>query len=258
MSRTLVDSAPAGTHCDVSFFSAPVSFADSGNVITSTTTLKPTTTHLVQLPAGISAIFPSLPISSPGSAGGHHRSSRRRPQDQLSGWSGPAPSSRPLCPVAAVPASGPVRWIQMRTARRLLVTVPSAVHHASFWRRFNHHGGVQRECTVVQRRAEDRPLGQGSQVIGTRGRGVGALPARADGGREVLPGDGLARARLAIAARIARITFSLPRSACEAARRSRLSTSPLAHWLITQRHRGYLNRRSVRSQSALVPNMAQW
>src|SRR6516165_4625909 len=64
-SRTLVDSAPAGTHCDVSFFSAPLSFFDSGKASTSTTTQKPTTTHLVQLPAGISAIFRSLLIDPP-------------------------------------------------------------------------------------------------------------------------------------------------------------------------------------------------
>src|SRR6266487_6209499 len=113
-SRTLVDSALAGSHVFASFFSAPISFDDSGAAITSTTTQKPTTTHLVQLPAGISAIFPSLPISSPGSVGGQHRASGCRPQDQLSGWSDPAPSSRSLCPVAAVPASGRVRCIQMR------------------------------------------------------------------------------------------------------------------------------------------------
>src|SRR5262245_9742821 len=60
MSRTLVDSALAGSHVFASFFSAPVSFDDSGRVTTSTTTQKPTTTHLVQLPAGISAILLSL------------------------------------------------------------------------------------------------------------------------------------------------------------------------------------------------------
>src|SRR5215510_1606295 len=78
-SRTLVDSAPAGTHCDGSFFSAPISFDDSGNVITSTTTQKPTTTHLVQLPAGISAsLLATLFIGSPsGSAGGQHQSPGR-------------------------------------------------------------------------------------------------------------------------------------------------------------------------------------
>src|SRR5215471_14715292 len=76
-SRTLVDSAPVGTHCDGSFFSAWFSFLDSGNVITSTTTQKPTTTHLVQLPAGISvSLLATLFIGSPsGSAGGQDRSS---------------------------------------------------------------------------------------------------------------------------------------------------------------------------------------
>src|SRR5215510_3554374 len=64
-SRTLVDSAPAGTHCDVSFFSAPLIFVDSGKVTASTATQKPTTSHLVQLPAGISAIFRSVLIDSP-------------------------------------------------------------------------------------------------------------------------------------------------------------------------------------------------
>src|SRR5215831_19847119 len=59
-SRTLVDSALAGSHVFASFFSAPISFDDSGRVTTSTTTQKPTTTHLVQLPAGISAILLSL------------------------------------------------------------------------------------------------------------------------------------------------------------------------------------------------------
>ena len=58
-SRTLVDSALGGSQDFASFFSAPVSFVDSGNVMTSTATQKPTTTHLVQLPAGISAAFRS-------------------------------------------------------------------------------------------------------------------------------------------------------------------------------------------------------
>src|SRR6266568_2487447 len=64
-SRTLVDSALAGSQAFASFFSAPLSFDDSGNATTSTTTQKPTTTHLVQLPAGISAILLSLLIASP-------------------------------------------------------------------------------------------------------------------------------------------------------------------------------------------------
>src|SRR5215469_11545961 len=64
-SRTLVDSAPAGTHCDVSFFSACLSFTASGHATASTATQKPTTSHLVQLPAGISAIFRSVLIGPP-------------------------------------------------------------------------------------------------------------------------------------------------------------------------------------------------
>ena len=68
--RTLVDSAAPGSQYFASFFSAPVSFFDSGKARTSTTTQKPTTTHLVQLPAGISAIFFSLSIDSPRVAGG--------------------------------------------------------------------------------------------------------------------------------------------------------------------------------------------
>src|SRR6516165_1960679 len=63
--RTLVDSALAGSHALASFFSAPISFDDRGSVITSTTTQKPTTTHLVQLPAGISASFFTPFIDSP-------------------------------------------------------------------------------------------------------------------------------------------------------------------------------------------------
>src|SRR6266536_888680 len=64
-SRTLVDSALAGSHALASFFSAPVSLADSGKATTSTTTQQPTTSHLVQLPAGISAILLALLIDSP-------------------------------------------------------------------------------------------------------------------------------------------------------------------------------------------------
>ena len=64
-SSTLVDSAFPGSQYFVSFFSAPVSLLDSGKASTSTTTQKPTTTHLVQLPAGISAILLSLLIDSP-------------------------------------------------------------------------------------------------------------------------------------------------------------------------------------------------
>src|SRR5882757_11088231 len=64
-SRTLVDSALAGSQAFASFFSAPVSFPDSGNATTSTTSQKATTTHLVQRPAGISAIRVGLPIGFP-------------------------------------------------------------------------------------------------------------------------------------------------------------------------------------------------
>src|SRR2546426_11645031 len=56
-SSTLVDSAFAGSQAFASFFSAPMSFPDSGKATTSTTTQKPRTSHLVQLPAGISEIL---------------------------------------------------------------------------------------------------------------------------------------------------------------------------------------------------------
>ena len=85
-SRTLVDSALPGSQYFASFFSAPMSLLDSGAMITSTTTQKPTTTHLVQLPAGISASLPILFIDSPpGSSGGQRRSS---------GMSSPMPAIR--------------------------------------------------------------------------------------------------------------------------------------------------------------------
>src|SRR6516164_4297152 len=69
-SRTLVDSAPPGSQALALFFSAPMSFPDNGRAINSTTSQKPTTIHLVQLPAGISAsLLPTLFICPPGSAG---------------------------------------------------------------------------------------------------------------------------------------------------------------------------------------------
>src|SRR5215472_2379085 len=64
-STTLVDSALAGSHWAVSFFSACLSFSDSGTATAITITHKPTTSHLVQRPAGISAIFLRLLIASP-------------------------------------------------------------------------------------------------------------------------------------------------------------------------------------------------
>src|SRR6516164_2999933 len=64
-SRTLVDSALPGNQALASFFSAPMSLLDSGKARTRMTSQKPTTTHLVQLPAGISAIFLRLLIDSP-------------------------------------------------------------------------------------------------------------------------------------------------------------------------------------------------
>src|SRR5689334_8790399 len=64
-SRTFVDSALAGSQADASFFSAPMSFPDSGKATTTTTSHKPTTSHLVQLPAGISAILLNLLTDSP-------------------------------------------------------------------------------------------------------------------------------------------------------------------------------------------------
>src|SRR5215469_12019017 len=84
-SRTLVDSAFAGSHALASFFSAPVSFDDSGSAITSTTSQKPTTIHLVQLPAGISAAFLATLIDSPsGPLAVSMGLSGCRPQDQPS------------------------------------------------------------------------------------------------------------------------------------------------------------------------------
>src|SRR5215831_747462 len=62
--RTLVDSALPGSQALASFFSAPMSLLDSGKARTRMTSQKPTTTHLVQLPAGISAILLSLLIDS--------------------------------------------------------------------------------------------------------------------------------------------------------------------------------------------------
>src|SRR4029077_17029073 len=72
-SRTLVDSALAGSHAFASFFSAPVSFADSGDATTSTTSQKHTTSHLVQLPARTSAARLPMLIDPPGfPAAAHH------------------------------------------------------------------------------------------------------------------------------------------------------------------------------------------
>src|SRR5438034_7423854 len=67
-SRALVDSALAGSQAFASFFSAPMSFPASGKAATTTTTQKPTTSHLVQLPAGIAAIFCALLMDSPNPA----------------------------------------------------------------------------------------------------------------------------------------------------------------------------------------------
>src|SRR6266550_1239401 len=64
-SRTWVDSALAGSQALASFFSAPISLFDSGKATTTTTSQKPTTSHLVQLPAGISAILLALLIDAP-------------------------------------------------------------------------------------------------------------------------------------------------------------------------------------------------
>src|SRR5215472_3502848 len=93
-SRTLVDSASAGSQALASFFSAPVSFDDSGKAITSTTSQKPTTTHLVQLPAGIAAIFLSVLIVFPSDPAGDQNSSNRPGplQGQPPGWSCLEPS----------------------------------------------------------------------------------------------------------------------------------------------------------------------
>src|SRR4249919_1973167 len=64
-STTLADSAFEGSQALASFFSAPISLFDSGKAATTTTSHKPTTSHLVQLPAGISAIRLSLLIAFP-------------------------------------------------------------------------------------------------------------------------------------------------------------------------------------------------
>src|SRR5215469_15089897 len=112
-SRTLVDSAFAGSQAFASFFSAPVSFDDSGNAITSTTSQKPTTTHLVQLPAGISvSLLATLFIDSPGSAGGQHGLSGCRPQDQPS--DGPGPYRALWCAREHSPLSGRSRGRSVR------------------------------------------------------------------------------------------------------------------------------------------------
>ena len=109
----MVDWALAGSHCFASFFSAPVSFLDSGKARTSTTTQKPTTIHLVQLPAGISAIFLSVLIaSSSGSSAGQYRSP---------GPSSPSPADRLVLPdteldtAASVPAGNCAMSWTLRT-----------------------------------------------------------------------------------------------------------------------------------------------
>src|SRR5215831_8796935 len=112
-SRTLVDSAFAGSQALASFFSAPVSFDDSGSAITSTTSQKPTTTHLVQLPAGISvSVLATLFIDSPGSAGGQHGLSGCRPQDQPS--DGPGRTELSGGPCAHPPLVGRSRGGSLR------------------------------------------------------------------------------------------------------------------------------------------------
>src|SRR5512135_456903 len=91
-SRTLVESALAGSQALASFFSAPISFPASGKATTSTTAQTPTTTHLVQLPAGISAILLSLligfPRVPPAVSTGHQPGPH---QDHPSGSSGTRP-----------------------------------------------------------------------------------------------------------------------------------------------------------------------
>src|SRR6516164_8280060 len=64
-SSTLTDSALAASHCFASFCSACVSFLNDGNRKTSTTTQKPTTSHLVQLPAGIPASLLAMLLIGP-------------------------------------------------------------------------------------------------------------------------------------------------------------------------------------------------
>jgi hypothetical protein len=69
-SSTLVDSALAGSQALASFFSAPLSLPDSGNATTTTTSQKPSTSHLVQLPDGISAALRAMLIAPPQTRGG--------------------------------------------------------------------------------------------------------------------------------------------------------------------------------------------
>src|SRR5438874_6076253 len=57
---TCVDSALGGSHDWASFFSAPVSFPDSGPATTTTTSQNTSTSHLVRRPAGTAAIAFSL------------------------------------------------------------------------------------------------------------------------------------------------------------------------------------------------------
>src|SRR6185437_3875579 len=59
---TCVDSALGGSHDWASFFSAPVSFPDSGPATTTTTSQNTSTSHLVRRPAGTAAIAFSLDI----------------------------------------------------------------------------------------------------------------------------------------------------------------------------------------------------
>src|SRR5260370_33398785 len=63
--RTLVDAALAGSQALASFFSAPISLFDSGKATATTTSQKPTTNHLDQRPAGISAILLAPLIDAP-------------------------------------------------------------------------------------------------------------------------------------------------------------------------------------------------
>src|SRR6266498_4757113 len=56
-SRTLVDSAFAGSHDFASFFSAPLSLLASGEARASTATQNTTTAHLVHRPQGMPAIL---------------------------------------------------------------------------------------------------------------------------------------------------------------------------------------------------------
>ncbi len=60
-----MDSALGGSHDWASFFSAPISFPDSGPATATTTSQNTSTSHLVRRPAGIPVIPRALPMPAP-------------------------------------------------------------------------------------------------------------------------------------------------------------------------------------------------